>query len=155
MSTKIKQIIDIIKSECPEYSNSDIENAIIKHLEINLSDIISNVKLPEKSPNSFSHKIKGFREKIQRRKLSIDSSKIELINELENIQDYLKEKHKYDSLDTITQDIIGIDQSSSTYRANLLKADTHIARIEHEMKEECNEDDNTLNKLRDLTNDSK
>lgn len=154
MSTKIRQIIDIIISECPESSSSDIENAIIEFIESNLPEIISNVELPEKSPPSFTHNVKGFRQTIQKRKLDMDSSRYKLISDLENIQDHLKEKHKYDSADTITQDITNLDKSSSTYRANLIEIDTHIARIEHEMDGECTENDAAIKKLGDLTNDS-
>ena len=56
---------------------------------------------------------------------------------------------------SVARDVLGALRLKLAKDNNLLKADTHIARIEHEMKEECNEDDNTLNKLRDLTNDSK
>lgn len=155
MSTKIKEIIGIIESECPGYSKSDIQNAILKYLETNIEEITSNVKLPEKSPTSFSHKVKGFRQEIQKRKLHIDSSKQELISGLESIREHLEENHKYDAADIITQDIADIDMSSSTYRAHLLNIDTHIARTTHDLEEEYDKDNKTLKQLGDLTDDSK
>lgn len=155
MSTEIEHIIDIIKSEYPEYSESDIENVIIKYVETNIPEIISNIDLPDKSPTSLFDKIKGFRNKIQRRKLSADSEKNDLIKDLESIQHDFKENHRYDSADTLIGNINDIDKSSSTYRSNLIEVDTKLARIEHEMNDESNEDDKTLKTLRDLTNDTK
>ena len=155
MSAEIEHIIDIIKREYPEYSESDIENAIIKYVETNIPEIISNIDLPEKSPISLFDKIKGFRNKIQRRKLSADSEKNDLIKDLESIQHDFKESHRYDSADILIGNMNAIGKSSSTYRLNLIELDTNLARIEHEMDDESNEDDNTLKTLRDLTNDTK
>ena len=155
MSTEIEYIIDIIKSEYPGYSKSDIENAIIKYVETNIPEIISNIDLPEKSHISLFDKLKGFRENIQRRKLSTDSEKNNLIKDLESIQHDLKENHRYDSADILIRNMNDIDKSSSTYRLNIVELDTNIARIEHEMDDESNENDKTLKTLRDLTNDTK
>jgi len=131
MTTELKQIIDLIKNEHPNYSDDDIKLAILNHIESNLPEIILKIKLPpkESSIHSFVESLKRARSSVRDFRLTEKNSKQELIHVLKNVREKLLERGETPTASTIAGNIQRIDSASTTLEEHLLATDTHIATL--------------------------
>ncbi len=155
MPKKIKQIVDSIRSTCPDCSEADVESAVVDYIENNFGEILSKIKLPEKQTALRPVGSKGFRRKILERKLYIEYSKKVLTDGLELIYQELTGSGQFENASNIVQDIREIDEASSRYKAVLLNTDVHLAKISQDRETKNAEVNETIKKLERLANDSK
>lgn len=154
MSSKIRQIIDIIKKEYPSISKSELEDMIGNDIEKNLEKYRTNIELLQLQNTQVSTG-KRFRKNIHRHKLGIESSKQEVISQLESAREDCIKKGQLDHAENLTKDIGKIEDTSGRYKVALLDSDTHMARILEEEEAESNKKNRTIQDLKRLLDASK
>lgn len=155
MTSELKQTIDIIRKEFPNYSEDDIKEAIISHIESSLPEIILKLKLPPKeSPiHSLTERLRHARSGVRDFRLSEKNSKHQFLSELDNIREKLLESGETQNANTIAQDIQSIDSASTTLEAHLLTADAHISTFIEKQSTTDKKSSENLKKLEWISND--
>jgi hypothetical protein len=131
MTNELKPILDLIKRQCPSYSEEDIKKAIITCIESKSLEIIQELKLPPKksSLSSVTEQFKQARSRARDFRLNEKNSKEELLYELEIVREKLLESGETHSANTIAEDIQQIGNSSTTLEGCSLITDAHIATL--------------------------
>jgi len=153
MTSELKQIIDLIKKEYPDYSDDDITTAILSHIESSLPEIILKLKLPpKKSPiSSLVERFRQARSGVRNFRISGTNSGHELLSILDNVKEILFEIGGTQNADTIVKDMQMIGSASTTFEGHLLATEAHIATlIEKQSTSDINTNDN-LKKLEQLS----
>jgi hypothetical protein len=153
MTSELKQIIDLIKKEHPDYSDGDIKTAILSHIESNLSEIILKLKFPPKKSPTFSRveRFKQARSGVRNFRLSGKNSEHELLSVLDNVKEILLESGETQNANTIARDMQMIGSASTTLEGHLLAAESRIATlINKQSASDINTNDN-LKKLEQLS----
>lgn len=155
MTNKFKPIIDLIKKECPGYSEDDIEKAIISFIESKSFEIILNLKLPPKKSIILSRteRFRQARSGVRDFRLSEKNSKQELLYELETFRENLLESGETQTANTIAEDIQRIGNASTTLEGHLLTTDAHIAALEDKQSTSDTKTNENLKKLEWLSKD--
>lgn len=154
MPSKIKQIIDIIKSEYPSISKSEIEDMIGNDIEKNLEKYRTNIELRQQQNTQVSIGTR-FRKNIPRHKSDIESLKKEVISQLESEREKCIQKGQLDHADNLTKDIGKIEDTTGRCKLALLDSDTHIAGILVEEEAESIKANRTIQDLKRLLDASK
>jgi len=153
MTSELKQIIDLIKKEHPDYSDGDIKTAIISHIESSLPEIILKLKFPPKKSPMFSRveRFKQARSGVRNYRISGKNSEYEFISVLDNVREILLESGETRDANTVAEDMQMIGSASTTLQGHLLAAEARIATlIEKQSTSDIKTKDN-LKKLEQLS----
>ncbi|MCX9085489.1 MAG: hypothetical protein OIN87_11920 [Candidatus Methanoperedens sp.] len=153
MTSELKQIIDLIKKEHPDYSEDDIKAAILSHIESNLSEIILKLKLPaKKSPiSSLVDRFRQARSGVRNFRLSGKNSGYELLSVLDTVKEILLESREIQNANTIAEDMQMIGSASTTLEGHLLSAEAHIATLINKQSTSYVATNDNLKKLEQLS----
>ncbi len=131
MTSELKQIIDLIKKECPSYSEDDIKIAIFSFIDSNLYEIILKLKVPSKKSSivSLIERFRRARSGARGFRQSEKDKKLEFLNMLESTREKLIESRETQTASTLAEHIQRIDTASTTLEGYLLSTDTYLASL--------------------------
>jgi hypothetical protein len=157
MSEEIKEIIIIIKEEYPDASKEEIKKAIVDFVNTNLSEIVAKIELPSLKDLRISSRKEVYRQaksRVKLEKLQEDSSKMELVNTLTEIQEDFSDRGLKEDANKFTKHIKDIEEASITKKQTLMYADSDLSEM-IKREETAEEDrDRTIGKLEELRADA-
>lgn len=153
MTNNFKPTIDLIKKECPGYSEDDIEKAIISFIESKSFEIILNLKLPPKKSIILSRteRFRQARSGARGFRQSERDLKLEFLNMLDSIREKLIESRETQTAITLTEHIQRIDTASTTLEGHLLSTDAYLATLIDEKSTSNERTSSNLKKLEQLS----
>lgn len=150
--SELKQIIDLIKKEHPDYSEDDIKTVILSYIDSNLPEIILQLELPAKksSMSSLVERFRQARSGVRNFRLSGKNSGHELLNVLDTVKEFLLENREIDNANKIAEDMQMIGNASTTLEGCLLSSESHIATLIDKQSTSDIASNNNLKKLEQL-----